>query len=90
MEVFQLKVFNCSDPGENPLPFWMTEKAYSAEEGSKEENSTESNSMESNSMESNSVEESEKHEESVEKAGLPVFRYQQENFFPEFCRVRRI
>ena len=80
MEVFQLKVFNCSDPGENPLPFWMTEKAYSAEEGSKE----------SNSMESNSVEESEKHEESVEKAGLPVFRYQQENFFPEFCRVRRI
>ena len=80
-----MKVFNCSDPGENPLPFWMTEKAYSAEEGSKEENS-----MESNSMESNSVEESEKNEEPVEKAELPVFRYQQENFFPDFCRVRRI
>lgn len=85
-----MKVFNCSDPGENPLPFWMTEKAYSAEEGSKEENSTESNSMESNSKEENSVEESEKHEESVEKAELPVFRYQQENFFPDFCQVRRI
>lgn len=75
-----MKVFNCSDPGENPLPFWMTEKAYSAEEGSKEENS----------MESNSVEESEKNEEPVEKAELPVFRYQQENFFPDFCQVRRI
>ncbi|MBE6821509.1 MAG: hypothetical protein E7518_00130 [Ruminococcaceae bacterium] len=85
-----MKVFNCSDPGENPLPFWMTEKAYSAEEGSKEENSMESNSMESNSMESNSVEESEKNEEPVEKAELPVFRYQQENFFPDFCQVRRI
>lgn len=27
-----MKVYNCSDPGENPIPFWMTEKAYPAQE----------------------------------------------------------
>lgn len=26
-----MRVYNCSDPGENPIPFWMTQKAYSEE-----------------------------------------------------------
>jgi hypothetical protein len=36
MEAFQLKVYNCSDPGENPIPFWMTQKAYFVEKTEEE------------------------------------------------------
>lgn len=31
-----MKKYNCSDPGENPIPFWMTQKADSVEKKAEE------------------------------------------------------
>lgn len=34
-----MKVYNCSDPGENPIPFWLSQKAYSVVPEEKTEDS---------------------------------------------------